>query len=155
MNAKIFELYKEHKVNPIGGCLPIFAQIPVFFALFNVLRSAIELRHAEFLGFISDLSQPDMLFVFPANWALIGGMPFNILPFLMGGAMYLQQRLMPTSAEPMQQKMMGFMTIFITFVCYSMPAGLTLYWTVSNVCSIIQYRITHKMIEKQSASSEA
>ncbi len=146
MNMMTMQLYKENKINPFAGCLPVFFQIPVFIALFTVLRSTIELRHASFL-WISDLSQPDMLF-------MIGGFSFNLLPFTMGGAMYLQQRLMPTSADPTQQKMMSFMAIFFTFICYSMPSGLTLYWTVSNVCSIIQFRITHKLIEKRAHSDK-
>ncbi|RMD79049.1 MAG: membrane protein insertase YidC [Lentisphaerae bacterium] len=140
LNVEIMNLYREKGVNPFGGCLPLLFQIPVFFALFNVLRSAIELRLASFL-WVNDLSLPDHLFTMPTFLPFIGGMPFNLLPIIMGVSMFFQQRLMPTSPDPAQQKIMDFMTIFIIFVCYNMPAGLTLYWAANNIISIIQFRI--------------
>jgi YidC/Oxa1 family membrane protein insertase len=151
---KTMELYREHKVSPIGGCLPMFFQIPVFFALFSVLRNAIELRHAEFFLWINDLSMPDALFNIPEAVPFVGDSTFNVLPFLMAGAMFTQQKLMPTSADPMQQKMMLFMCVFILLVCYSMPSGLTLYWTVSNIFTIGQYKIIHSMVQKKKANKE-
>lgn len=131
MNRKLMELYREHKVNPLGGCLPILFQIPVFFALFNTLRGAIELRQASFL-WVNDLSLPDTL-----PW-LIFGLPIRPLAILMGGTMFLQQKLAPTTGDPSQKRMMMFMTIFFMFIFYSMPAGLTLYWTTNQVLTIFQ-----------------
>jgi YidC/Oxa1 family membrane protein insertase len=143
MQSKTMELYKQHKVNPITGCLPMLLQVPVFFALFNVLRSSIELRQAEWL-WVHDLSIPDTIFTFP--WV---NLPLNPLAITMGAGMILQQRLMPTSADPAQQKMMGFMSLFFVFICYSMPSGLTLYWTVNQICSIVQYKLTHVMLDRK------
>lgn len=131
---EIMALYKEHKVNPLGGCLPMLIQIPVFFALFTVLRSAIELRFADFL-WIQDLSEPENLFA--------GMIPFvgslNLLPLLMSGTMFLQMKLSPSSGDPAQQKMMAvMMPIMMLFFLYSFAAGLALYWTTQNVLMIVQ-----------------
>ena len=147
MQEKTFGLYREHKINPVMGCLPVVLQIPVFFALFNVLRNAIELRQQTFL-WVGDLSQPDTIFQ-------ILNMPVNPLALSMGITMFLQQSMMPTSADPMQQRMMKFMSIFIVFICYTLPAGLTLYWTTSNVISIFQYRITHGKDDKDKKQAAA
>ena len=136
MQQKTMELYREHKINPVAGCLPMLLQIPVFFALFNVLRSAVELRQAQFL-WATDLSQQDSVFTFP-----LIGIPLNPLAILMGITMVWQQKIVPTSADPMQQKVMTFMTIFFVFILYSMPSGLTLYWSVNQIISIIQHKIT-------------
>lgn len=137
MNRKLMELYREHKVNPLGGCLPILFQIPVFFALFNTLRGAIELRQASFL-WVADLSLPDTL-----PW-LIFGLPIRPLAILMGGTMFLQQKLAPTTGDPSQKRMMMFMTVFFMFIFYSMPAGLTLYWTTNQVLTIFQNYVIKK-----------
>ena len=115
-------------------------QIPVFFALFNVLRSAIELRQTGFL-WAADLSQQDTVFVIPGI-----NLPINPLAICMGLTMLLQQRTMPTSADPMQQKMMMFMTFFFVIMLYPMPSGLTLYWTINQTISVFQYKVT-KSIE--------
>jgi YidC/Oxa1 family membrane protein insertase len=135
IQEKTFALYREHKINPVMGCLPVLLQVPVFFALFNVLRNAIELRQQGFL-WVYDLSQPDTIFE-------LFGLPINPLALGMGITMFLQQSMVPTSADPMQQRMMKFMSFGIVFICYTLPSGLTLYWTTSNVISIFQYRITH------------
>ncbi|MCH2175921.1 MAG: YidC/Oxa1 family insertase periplasmic-domain containing protein [Lentisphaeria bacterium] len=148
MNQATMELYRKHGVNPLAGCLPMFIQIPVFFALFNVLRSTIDWRHQGFL-WIDDLTMPDQLFM------ITDTIPFNILPLLMAGAMLLQQKMMPTSSDPMQQKMMLFMSFMISIFCYSMPAGLTLYWTVSNLFTIFQFKVTHTMLEKKPVQTKA
>lgn len=140
MNQKIMELYKENKVNPMGGCIPMVLQIPVFFALFNVFRGAIELRHAPFL-WVTDLSQPDTL-----PWSLFG-LPLRPLAILMAVTMYLQQKITPTAMDPTQAKMMTFMTIFFAFIFYSMPAGLTLYWTVNQGLGIVQTLITFRLVQ--------
>ncbi|MFC1467206.1 membrane protein insertase YidC [Verrucomicrobiota bacterium] len=133
MQQETMKLYKENKVNPAAGCLPMFIQIPVFFALYTVLRSAIELRFSEFL-WIADLSEPENLFA--------GMIPFvgslNILPLLMTATMVLQQHMTPSSADPQQKQMMTIMPLMMLFIFYTMPSGLTLYWTTSNVVMIVQ-----------------
>ncbi len=130
---EMMKLYREKKINPMGGCLPMLIQIPVFFALFIVLRGAIELRFSSFL-WISDLSTPENLFADKLPFAL------NILPLLMGFTMWLQQRMTPTS-DPQQQKMMLMMPIIFTLMFYSFPSGLSLYWTTNQVMMIIQLAI--------------
>lgn len=127
---EMMALYKEHKINPMGGCLPMLIQIPVFFALFVVLRGAIELRFSSFL-WISDLSTPENLF---ADVLPIG---LNILPLFMGVTMWLQQKMTPTS-DPQQQKMMMMMPVLFTFMFYSFPSGLSLYWSTNQVMMIVQ-----------------
>jgi len=133
-------LYKEHKVNPMGGCLPMFIQIPVFIALFSVLRSAIELRFSKFL-WISDLSEPENLFA--GMVPIVGSL--NILPILMAATMMWQQRLTPTAGDAQQQKMMAvMMPVMMLFFFYGMPSGLVLYWTTSQVLMIAQMLIRKK-----------
>ncbi len=134
LNQEIMALYKEHKVNPMAGCLPMLVQMPVFIALYNVLRAAVELRFAGFL-WIPDLSEPEGLLqgMVPVAGSL------NILPFLMAATMVWQQKLTPSGGDPQQQKMMlWFMPIFMLFILSSMPSGLILYWTVSQMLSIVQ-----------------
>ena len=127
---EMMALYKEHKINPMGGCLPMLIQIPVFFALFVVLRGAIELRFSSFL-WIADLSTQENLFrdVLPIG--------LNILPLFMGVTMWLQQKMTPTS-DPQQQKMMMMMPVLFTFMFYSFPSGLSLYWSTNQVMMIVQ-----------------
>ncbi len=126
------KLYKEHKVNPMSGCLPLLAQIPVFIALYNMLRSVVELRGAKFL-WIQDLSQPDTIFM------IAGTVPVNPLPLVMCATTLWQQKLTPsTSADPTQQKMMMLMPLMFVYMFYSMSSGLVLYWTVQNLLSILQ-----------------
>jgi len=137
LQQKTMELYREHKVNPLGGCLPILFQIPVFFALFNTFRSAIELRQAAFL-WVVDLSQPDTL-------SFITAFPVRPLAILMGATMILQQVTTPTSGDPQQKRMMTFMTVFFMFIFYGMPAGLTLYWTVNQVLTLIQNVVSRRL----------
>jgi len=134
-------LYKENKVNPMGGCLPMFVQIPVFIALFTVLRSAIELRFSGFL-WISDLSEPENLFA--GMIPIVGSL--NILPILMAATMMWQQKLTPSGAgDAQQQKMMAvMMPVMMLFFFYSMPSGLVLYWTTSQVLMIVQMLIKKK-----------
>lgn len=133
MQQETFALYREHKVNPMSSCLPMLVQIPVFIALFNVLRSAVELRYAPFL-WIADLSQPEGLF---SSWFPFGGL--NILPILMAATMALQSALTPTGGDPKQQRMMiVMMPLMMLFMFYSFPSALSLYWTLSQVVSIVQ-----------------
>ncbi len=132
IQQETFKLYREHKVNPFSSCLPMLIQIPIFIALFTVLRSAVELRFASFL-WIADLSQPENLF------AGFLPMPLNILPILTAVTMALQTHLTPSTGDPAQKKMMTWMMpIMLLFMFYSMPSALCLYWTVSQVLSIAQ-----------------
>ena len=138
MQQETMKLYREHGVNPLGGCLPMLLQMPVFIGLFNTLRGAIELRHSSFL-WVQDLAQPDTI-------AVIAGLPINPLVICWAVLMLLQQKMMPSSAtqDPMQRKMMMFMPVMMVFFCYSMPSGLTLYWTFQSIMTITQYRMNNK-----------
>jgi YidC/Oxa1 family membrane protein insertase len=136
MNMKLMEFMKENKVSPLGGCLPLLLQIPVFIGFYQMLQSAIELRGARFL-WACDLSQPDTVF-----W--IGSFPVNILPLLMAGTMLWQARITPMSPgmDPMQQQIMKYMPLMMVAFLYNFSAGLTLYWTVQNLLSIAQMKLT-------------
>lgn len=134
---EVMKFYKENKVNPMGGCLPMLIQIPVFIALFVVLRSAIELRFSKFL-WIRDLSEPENLFA--GLIPVVGSL--NILPILMSATMVWQQKMTPSAGDPQQQKMMAvMMPVMMLFFFYTMPSGLVLYWTTSNLIMIIQMLI--------------
>jgi YidC/Oxa1 family membrane protein insertase len=143
MNKEMMALYKTYKVNPMGGCLPMVIQIPVFFALFRILGNSIELRHAPFLLWINDLSAPDRLFHLPFTIPLMtppSGIP--VLTLLMGASMFIQQKMTPTPGDPTQAKVMLLMPVIFTFMFINFPSGLVLYWLVNNVLSIgQQYRI--------------
>jgi len=145
LNKEMMGLYKTYKVNPMGGCLPMIIQLPVFFALFRILGSAIELRQAPFMLWINDLSAPDRLFSFPFTIPFMSppyGIP--VLTLLMGASMFLQQKMTPTPGDPMQAKIMMFLPLIFTFMFINFPSGLVLYWLVNNILSIgQQYRI-HK-----------
>jgi len=138
MNKKVMAFMRENKVSPLGGCLPMLLQIPVFFGFFRMIRSAIELRGASFL-WINDLSQADTLFMIPGI-----NFPFNLLPLIMGATMLFQARLTPMSPgmDPMQQKMMRYMPLMFMVFLYNYSAGLTLYWTVQNLLTIVQTKLT-------------
>jgi len=142
LNKEIMELYRRNSVNPLGGCLPMLLQFPVFIGLYNALGTPIELRHAPFL-WIKDLSRPDwqsLPFTF-AGWHL--GIP--ILTILMGASMFLQQWMTPSAGDPNQRKMMLLMPLMFTFMFVTFPAGLTIYWLVNNILSIgQQYWINRK-----------
>jgi len=143
MNKKTMEFMKEHKVSPLGGCLPLVLQIPVFIGFFKMVQSAIELRGASFL-WASDLSRPDTIFTIP-------GLDFNVnpLPLLMGGTMLWQASLTPPSPgmDPAQQKIMKYFPLIFLFMLYNYSAGLTLYWTVQNLLSIAQMKLTKTVDE--------
>ena len=130
LNTKMMELYRKEGVNPMGGCLPILLQIPVFFALYATLDGAVELRQVPF-WWSADLAAPDTV-------AHIFGLPINPLVLAMTLLMVVQQRLTPSAMDPMQQKMMMIMPIVMLFFLYNLPSGLTLYWTVSQIFSILQ-----------------
>ena len=135
-NQKTMEFWKEHKINPMGSCLPTLLQIPVFFGFYWMLRNAIELRGVPFL-WAYDLSQPDTV-------AHLAGFPVNPLPLIMGVTQLWQAHLMPPSPgmDPGQQKIMKFMPLMFIALLYRMSAGLTLYWTVQNLLSILQTKVT-------------
>jgi len=147
MYRKQQELFKENNVSQLGGCLPMLVQIPVFFGLYNTFRCAIELRQASFL-WVADLSLPDTLAFSPE------GFPIRPLALVMSGTMLLQQKLTP-SADPSQQRMMMFMSLFFLWIFYGMPAGLTLYWTVNQVLTIAQTLITHRLEARRQAAEAA
>ncbi|MEK9629302.1 MAG: membrane protein insertase YidC [Nitrospinota bacterium] len=132
MNEELLELYKKHKVNPVGGCLPMLLQIPVFIALYHALFFSIELRGAPFIGWITDLSVQD---------------PYYVYPVLMGATMFLQQKMTPSVGDPMQQKIMMFLPIVFTFLFISFPAGLVIYWTVNNMLTISQQYYIYKVLK--------
>ena len=140
MNKAVMELYREHKVNPFGGCLPMLIQIPVFFALYKALMFSIELRHAPFFLWINDLSGPDNLF------GELLGLPFVIgpLPLLMGASMFVQQKMTPSNMDPVQAKMMLILPIVFTFMFLNFPSGLVLYWLLNNVLTIGQQMYINK-----------
>ena len=125
------DLYKKEKINPFGGCLPMLVQMPVFIALYWVLMESVELRHAPFVGYLTDLSVRD---------------PFFILPLLMGATMFLQTRLSPAPADPMQAKVMQLMPIMMTVLFLWFPSGLVLYWLTNGLLGILQqWYITGKI----------
>lgn len=133
LNRELIKLYKDHRVNPMGGCLPTLLQMPVFVALFNVLSMTIDLRQAPFILWITDLSVQD---------------PYYVLPILMGVSMVAQQKIMPTSMDPTQAKVMLLMPAFLTVLFLSFPAGLVLYWLTNNVLTIAQQFMTERYIKK-------
>ncbi|MXN88161.1 membrane protein insertase YidC [Pasteurella canis] len=139
MSQEMMKLYKEEKVNPLGGCLPILLQMPIFIALYWTFLEAVELRHAPFFGWIQDLSAQD---------------PYYILPILMGASMFLLQKMSPTPvADPTQQKVMNFMPVLFTGFFLFFPSGLVLYWLVSNLITIAQQQLIYRGLEKKGLHS--
>jgi YidC/Oxa1 family membrane protein insertase len=132
MSQEMMGLYKKHKVNPMGGCLPIIIQIPVFFALYKVLLMSIEMRQAPFIGWIHDMSVQD---------------PYFVLPVIMGATMFIQQKFNPQPQDPMQAKVMQFLPAIFTVLFLFFPAGLVLYWVVNNTLSILQQRLVMKRLK--------
>lgn len=141
MNQEMMNLYKTYKVNPLGGCLPMVLQIPVFFALYKVLLQSIELRHAPFMLWITDLSAPDRLFL-GFDLPYLGGLP--VLTLLMGASMFLQQKMTPTTADPTQAKIMLFLPLVFTVMFVNFASGLVLYWFVNNLLSILQQYLINR-----------
>ena len=150
MNQEMFALYREKKINPAAGCLPILIQIPIFFALYKVLFVSIEMRHAPFFGWIKDLSAPDPTSIFN----LFGLIPFDtpafltigVWPLLMGLTMYLQQKINPPPPDPVQAKVFMMLPFIFTFLLATFPSGMVVYWTINNILSIGQQYI---LLEKQ------
>jgi len=141
MNAKMMELYKKHNANPMGGCLPMIMQIPVFFAIYRVLLNSIELKHASWIAWYNDLSVMD---------------PYYVLPILMGASMFWQQSLTPQNfTDPMQAKIMKFLPVIFTFFFITFPAGLTLYWLTNNLFSVAQQYYVNSIFAKEKANKAA
>ncbi|MBW2162924.1 MAG: membrane protein insertase YidC [Deltaproteobacteria bacterium] len=145
MNKELMQLYKTYKVNPMGGCLPMLLQIPVFFALYKVLLKSIELRHAPFMLWINDLSAPDRLMIPGVSIPYLGGIP--VLTLLMGVSMFLQQKLSPSSLDPTQARMMQFLPVIFTCMFINFPSGLVLYWLINNVLTIAQQHYVNKFTD--------
>ena len=141
-NQKMMELYRQEKVNPMGGCLPMLLQFPVFIALYSTLEAAVELRNVPFL-WAKDLSQPD------AIGPVIMGYSLHPLILISTGLMVLQMKLTPQTGEPMQRKMMMFMPLIMLIFFYNFPSGLALYWTVNNVLSILQMKFSQYAARKE------
>ncbi|GAB7218848.1 membrane protein insertase YidC [Vibrio comitans] len=140
MSQEMMELYKKEKVNPLGGCLPLILQMPIFISLYWALMESVELRHSPFFGWITDLSAQD---------------PYYILPLLMGASMFMIQKMSPTTVtDPMQQKIMTFMPVMFTFFFLWFPSGLVLYWLVSNIVTLIQQTLIYKGLEKKGLHSK-
>ena len=132
MNQEMMQLYKTEKINPLGGCLPIVIQIPVFISLYWVLLASVEMRNAPWQGWIHDLAAPD---------------PFYILPVVMAISMFIQTKLNPTPPDPMQAKVMMFMPLIFSVMFFFFPSGLVLYWITNNVLSIAQQWVITKKLE--------
>jgi YidC/Oxa1 family membrane protein insertase len=151
MQREMMDLYKKYKVNPLGGCLPMLLQIPVFFALYKILMIAIELRGAPFMLWLKDLSAPDTLFGHIPSWfPLIGGFAVGPLPILMGATMIIQQKMTPTSMDPAQNRIMMFMPIIFTFLFLNFATGLVLYWLMNNIFSIAQQLYVNRKLKTES-----
>ena len=149
LNQEIMGLYKREKINPISGCLPLIVQIPVFFSIYKVLYVTIEMRHAPFFGWIHDLSAPDPTTIFnlfsllpftPPAFLMIG-----VWPIIMALTMYLQQKMSPQPADPVQAMVMKFMPLMFLFMFSSFPAGLLIYWSWNNILSIVQQSYINKL----------
>lgn len=132
MNRAVMELYRDNKVNPLGGCLPMVVQIPVFFALYKALMFAIELRHAPFMFWITDLSDKD---------------PYYVTPVIMGVTMFIQQKMTPSNMDEMQQKIMLGLPVIFTFMFLNFPSGLVMYWLVNNILTIGQQMYINKLVK--------
>ncbi len=138
MSVELMQLYRKEKINPMGGCLPILLQMPVFLALYWVLLESVELRHAPFVGWIRDLSQMD---------------PWFVLPLLMGVSMFVQQKLNPPPPDPMQARIMQWLPVIFTFFFLFFPAGLVLYWLVNSLLSILQQWWINRQVERSAAAA--
>lgn len=142
-SKELMKLYGDYGVNPLGGCLPMFIQLPVFLAFYGMLWRAAELRHESFL-WVPDLSMPDTLFIIPGI-----GLPFNLLPILMAGTTFIQMSMTPKTGDKTQQMVFKFMPIFFLVICYNFASALALYWTTQNVFSIFQTWLMNKLPEPE------
>jgi YidC/Oxa1 family membrane protein insertase len=157
LHQEIAAMYKREKVNPVAGCLPIIIQIPVFIALYRVLMISLEMRHAPFFGWVKDLSEPDTANLFTAfGYLNIPMLPsflhVGVWPLLMGITMFISQKMNPKPTDKIQETMFNLMPIIFTFVTATLPAGLAVYWTFSNIASIAQQALTKKILAKKKPS---
>lgn len=155
MNTETMALYKKYKISPFGGCLPLLLQIPIFWGMFNALRNAIELKGAPFLFWISDLSQPDVLFELPFTIPLVNIGTVNILPIIMGIAWVVQNKFtMPGKGgvKSEQQKLMAWLPVVFTLLFYNWPSGLVLYWTTNQLFTMGQMLLMRKSMRPLEAS---
>jgi YidC/Oxa1 family membrane protein insertase len=144
LSQEMMKVYRESGANPLGGCLPMLVQFPVFIGLYYALQSSIDLRQAPFIGWIHDLSVPEQLFTIPGL-----GVPFRLLPIIMGASMVLQQKLTPSTMDPAQARMMStVMPVMFTVLFYQFPSGLVLYWLVSNLLAIGHQFILQRELRK-------
>jgi YidC/Oxa1 family membrane protein insertase len=143
LNEETMKLYRTYNINPLGGCLPMFIQLPVFLAFYRMLWSAVELRHEPFL-WVDDLSMPDTLFMMPGL-----DIPFNLLPILMGITSFAQIAITPKTGDKTQQTIFMLMPLIFLVICYNFAAALSLYWTTSNAFSILQTWLMNKMPEPE------
>ena len=142
VTAEMMKLYRDYNISPFGGCLPMLLQIPIFFSFFYVLQTAAEFRGAPFIGWVTDLSQMDTVATLPlGGWSI----PINVLPILMVATMVLQMRLTPQAGDPSQRRIMHIMPVIFFVFCYTYPSALALYWTTTNVISIIQTFIIRRL----------
>jgi YidC/Oxa1 family membrane protein insertase len=149
-NQEVGKLYKKNKVNPLVGCFPMLLQMPIFFALYEVLFMAVELRHAPFMLWINDLSAPDRLYL-GFDLPYVGGLP--VLTLLMGASMFLQQKMTtPSTVSPTQAKVMLFLPVLFTFMFVNFASGLVLYWLVNNLLTIFQYYVINRQIRLRDKS---
>ena len=159
MNQEMFAMYKEKKINPAAGCLPILIQIPIFFALYKVLFVSIEMRHAPFFGWIQDLSAPDPTSLFNLfgliPWDTPAFLTIGIWPILMGVTMFLQQKINPPPPDPLQAKIFMMLPFIFTFLLATFPSGMVVYWTVNNILSIAQQYILLRKQSKQSINQRS
>lgn len=159
MNQEMMMLYRREKISPMSGCLPMLLQAPIFFCLYKIFFISIEMRHAPLFGWIKDLSAPDSLYVFNLfgliNWNPPGFLQIGLWPIIMGLTMFLQQKISSagkfqsaneTSEQKMQKNMMLFMPLLFTYICASFPVAVVIYWTISNLFSIIQQRLVNKQL---------
>jgi len=150
---RIMEMYKQHKVNPVSGCLPMLIQLPVFIAMYSAFSDAYDLWQSPFIpGWIPDLSQPDHVFSLPATLPFVGGFGVHLLPVIMTLTQYYQTKLTPTSGDENQRKIMLMMPFMMLFLFYAMPSGVVLYWTVQNVLSIAQQVYTNRKNARAAAA---
>lgn len=152
---QLMELYKKHQINPAKGCLPILIQMPIFVALFSAFSEAIELWKSPFILWMTDLSQPDTVYVLQTGLPWIGEFHMNILPLLMVGSQILYQRFTTMTADPQQKMLMYLMPVVFMFMFWSMPSGVTLYWTLQNVFSILWQIASNRLSDDETPAAPA
>lgn len=148
MNQEMMKMYREYGINPLGGCLPLLVQIPIFFGFYTMLQYAVELRQEGFL-WVADLSQPDTIFELPFKLPIVGWDGVNLLPIVMAATMVLQMALTPKTGDKMQRRLFMLMPVIFFFFCYNFASALALYWTTSNIFAIAQMLITRRLPEPE------